>query len=244
MMNVGCEIQVAARGWKHAGWQDNFYPDDLPEDWRLAYYSNEFRAVVIPAQQWLVAEIDAIESWREDTHKDFNFYLEVDDFAVDWKRFAQKAAILESQLSGILLRPRQWKADASVLAASLQQAAAIAPCCLLLPENQHLHGDEQTVLLKAHAEQGWRLTNDAGETMSDSAQPPWYGHAALAFIQVTGNSAYSPRQWREIISASQSGVDNCRRRVVLMMFGGECPDIETMRSVTTISGLLAMPAQA
>ena len=47
MMNLG------AYGWRHKHWSNTFYPEDLPvdadDDWRLAYYSNEFNAVLVPA---------------------------------------------------------------------------------------------------------------------------------------------------------------------------------------------------
>jgi len=46
-------INLGAYGWRHGRWSGTFYPDDLPmaddEDWRLAYYSNEFNAVMVPA---------------------------------------------------------------------------------------------------------------------------------------------------------------------------------------------------
>ncbi len=41
-------IEVGARGW---ACQD-YYPEDLPEDWQLDYYSNDFSALLVPQSQW------------------------------------------------------------------------------------------------------------------------------------------------------------------------------------------------
>jgi hypothetical protein len=49
-------MRIAAYGWDHAGWAGGYYPADLPEEWRLAYYANAFPAV--PAW-WLGAVEEA-----------------------------------------------------------------------------------------------------------------------------------------------------------------------------------------
>lgn len=68
------DINVGAWGWKHVSWeQDVFYPDDLPADWRLAYYSNEFDLVVIPASYWDETEE---ENWLDDVEDDFVFFID------------------------------------------------------------------------------------------------------------------------------------------------------------------------
>ena len=59
-------ILIGAAGWQHPEWvNDAFYPDDLPEDWYLSFYANEFPVVLVPEAQWkdtaavelLIAEI-------------------------------------------------------------------------------------------------------------------------------------------------------------------------------------------
>lgn len=42
-------------------WQGDYYPNDLPDDWRLDYYANDYSAVLLPAQvlsQGWLQEID------------------------------------------------------------------------------------------------------------------------------------------------------------------------------------------
>jgi hypothetical protein len=69
---------VAARGWDHPDWCGAFYPDDLPEDWRLAYYGNELSAVLVPAATWMQAEFGGPAVWLEEVGEDFRFHLELD----------------------------------------------------------------------------------------------------------------------------------------------------------------------
>lgn len=59
-------IEVGARGW---ACQD-YYPDDLPEDWQLDYYANEFSVLLVPRARWA--------GWGSD----------------DWKAFAESADTL------------------------------------------------------------------------------------------------------------------------------------------------------
>jgi hypothetical protein len=63
-------------GWSPAGPADHFYPADLPEDWRLTYYANEFPAVLLPRDLWLSAAVDDARAWTADTGEGFRFYLE------------------------------------------------------------------------------------------------------------------------------------------------------------------------
>lgn len=60
-------ILTGTAGWKHREWGNEvFYPEELPEDWYLSFYSNEFSVVLVPNEQWLddssiealVAELD------------------------------------------------------------------------------------------------------------------------------------------------------------------------------------------
>ncbi len=72
---------VAAWGWEHPAWTGGFYPDDLPDDWRLAYYANEFRAVIVPWERASRCTEEEVMAWKEDTHADFCFFLEAPPWA-------------------------------------------------------------------------------------------------------------------------------------------------------------------
>lgn len=70
-------LVVGARGWLHPAWVGGFYPDDLPDDWRFAYYSNEFRTVLVPGDYWEQFDAEAVAQWREDAGDGFTFILEL-----------------------------------------------------------------------------------------------------------------------------------------------------------------------
>jgi len=75
-------ISVGACDWQHSQWQGNFYPDDLPEDWQLSYYANEYSTVLVPQARWQAEEAD-FEQWAEDVTEGFRFYFLTDDPAAD-----------------------------------------------------------------------------------------------------------------------------------------------------------------
>jgi hypothetical protein len=68
---------IGARGWDHDAWVGGFYPEDLPADWRLSYYANAFRAVLVPADELHRADPDVLGQWTADVPEAFGFYLEV-----------------------------------------------------------------------------------------------------------------------------------------------------------------------
>jgi hypothetical protein len=70
------EIAIAARGWQGSEW-DHFYPDDMPAEWRLDYYANEFFAVVVPYQEWSQAADEVVLGWMQQVAEEFRFYWEL-----------------------------------------------------------------------------------------------------------------------------------------------------------------------
>lgn len=73
------KLIVGARGWDHSGWNDIFYPGDLPEDWRLSYYANEFSGVLVPESVWRAADPGIFAEWCDDVADNFLFFLELSD---------------------------------------------------------------------------------------------------------------------------------------------------------------------
>jgi len=73
-------INLGAYGWRHRQWLKSFYPEDLPveadADWRLAYYSNEFNTVLVPADYWQAGQINNCEDWLHSVQSDFQFFVE------------------------------------------------------------------------------------------------------------------------------------------------------------------------
>ena len=92
-------LYLGARDWQHPAWQDSYYPEDLPAEWRLAYYANEYRAVLVPAARWGAAGAQGWAQWLEDTDTEFRFVLE-------WGPVQDAATVLAvfgERLSGLWL---------------------------------------------------------------------------------------------------------------------------------------------
>lgn len=70
-------LLFGTRGWQHTAWQGDFYPEDLPQDWFLGFYANEFRAVCLTVRELVEAERDELAGWHEDVPDNFLFWLEL-----------------------------------------------------------------------------------------------------------------------------------------------------------------------
>lgn len=128
-------IEVAAYGWQGAAW-DGFYPDDMPADWRLDYYANEFFAVVVPLCEWSLADDETVLAWLEQVSADFRFYWEVN--GGDEAAAARLQALLQDEAFAahwggvvdlncpVLLAQSPFSSDAYALL-RLQQNMALRP---------------------------------------------------------------------------------------------------------------------
>ncbi|WP_024851295.1 hypothetical protein [Hydrogenovibrio kuenenii] len=97
-------LLVGTRGWLHQSWNKNFYPDDMPEDWRLDYYNQYFKALLIPQdvwKQWDAAYIAEIEVLHEP--EPFFIFFEVSDFSeVVLDQIKELKDLLKDKAYGVL----------------------------------------------------------------------------------------------------------------------------------------------
>lgn len=68
-------LQIGIYGWQRADLDGQFYPEDLPSDWRLDYYSNAFRVVLVPQLEWEVWDEEDLEAILEAVEAPFYFYF-------------------------------------------------------------------------------------------------------------------------------------------------------------------------
>jgi hypothetical protein len=69
-------MELGSWGWDWDAWEGVFYPEDLPEDWRLSFYANEFPLVVIPGEQAALLEVPTLLMWARDLPPQFGFLVE------------------------------------------------------------------------------------------------------------------------------------------------------------------------
>lgn len=96
-------MRIAAYGWDHPGWEGGFYPADLPEEWRLAYYANAFSAVVVPAPLAVAATGQDLAHWAGETALSFRFLVELPLEAAG--EVAARCLGLGERLGGFLVPP-------------------------------------------------------------------------------------------------------------------------------------------
>jgi len=94
------QCHIGSAGWDHPDWDGSFYPEDLPVEWRLAFYSQIFSCVYLSYAAWSQAGSETLAQWVEDTPERFKFVLEapLSEDGAD----AEKLAIL-SPRTGLLL---------------------------------------------------------------------------------------------------------------------------------------------
>ena len=69
-------IEITTRGWDRPDWIGTFYPDDLPEEWRLSYFANVFGTVLVPLDLRRGSDRQVLAGWAADVPDGFGFYLE------------------------------------------------------------------------------------------------------------------------------------------------------------------------
>lgn len=119
-------MQIGAYGWLHPHWENDFYPEDMPKEWWLAYYSNEFNTVMVPADYWRTGEGFDCAQWLDDIHDDFRFYVECPQKILSddemFTLFLRQLDFLSSHLAGVFL-PEQMAVPVNV--ARLQKIAQL-----------------------------------------------------------------------------------------------------------------------
>ena len=98
-------LLIGARGWRHAGWRGGFYPDDLPAEWRLGFYANEFRTVLLPPREWRAPGEAA--AWVEEVDEGFRFLLESDGASA--AELAAAGDALGGRLGGWIESTALWR---------------------------------------------------------------------------------------------------------------------------------------
>jgi uncharacterized protein YecE (DUF72 family) len=103
------ELMVGTVGWDYDDWVGSYYPDDLPEDWRFGYYSNDYRSVLVPADHLRSENVELVSEWAEDCDEAFRFVVQVpgsflfDGDAESLRSFLKALSPLLSHVSGFYL---------------------------------------------------------------------------------------------------------------------------------------------
>jgi hypothetical protein len=92
------DIYIASRDWQEPPLGSGLYPDDLPIEWQLGYYANEFNALLLPVERWAGLDAALAGRWLEDVPAGFRFFLELQAGAEP-----ERAALLGPGLGGFVV---------------------------------------------------------------------------------------------------------------------------------------------
>lgn len=226
MKSVRPEIRVGARGWEFEQWSGEFYPDDLPEDWRFSFYSNDFQAVLIPSQQLTQYSLDDWQEWIEDTSEDFWFYIEVSESA-SWKDVEPYLKLFSEKLKGIVISIEEL-GSLDALAGLINKAKILAPVTIRRIGNNVSDQDMATLQSCYEVNQCWS---------GDSDSPLWGYNESAAIMLRDSNADNSPEVIRQLV---EKGLEYAGRRdSIVLIFAGASPKIADLQNTRTITELLA-----
>lgn len=170
-------LSIGACSWAPPAWDKDFYPEDLPGDWRPDYYANEFTCVLLPPDDWAGEEsAESLIEWLDEADARFDVFLSVPDQAALTALTEQLPAFeaCEHKIRGVLLAeglhlPNDNLAvfhdvDQGRLSIARNQDAALA--CLVwreLPNQRALAADIQTLISECEGLQDvWLFVDGPG----------------------------------------------------------------------------------
>ncbi len=219
-------VLIGTYGWQHAQWQGGFYPEDLPADWQLAYYSNEFPVVLLPAAYWQQAGVDVV-GWLTESNDTLRFIVE-------WPEHWQTPLLIEqgytllkqfgARLLGVLV-PLVAQ-TATVLQPVIEQLLRDYRVCV--DYGMDLPALPVTLSSQVNAEQVsvcWHGTGD-GKILQR-------GSLALARIDCKELTLRGIRQVLEACLAAQAP-----QRYLVVIFEGEPPPVILMEKATVMLDML------
>lgn len=225
MKNAKPEIKVGARGWNFEQWNGEFYPDDLPEDWRFSYYSNEFQTVLIPSYFLTQFSLEDWQEWIDDTEKDFWFYVELSE-SDSWQEIEPYLSMFVNKLKGVVVTIEKLDSLES-LASLINKIKLVCPVSLRRVGTTVSDQDMTTLQSCYELNECWN---------GNSGAPSWsYNNSSAILIRESGDDN-SPEIIRQIV---EKGLEYAgQREGIALIFNGTSPKISDMQNTKTITELL------
>lgn len=224
-------ILIGASGWLHPAWQGGFYPDDLPEDWQLAYCSNEFPVLLMPAEYW-PDRVDDIQDWLADSQDSLSIVCEVPlaimqqpvDAAVEAvHNFIDGLSILGEHCIGVLLPVGAGCPD---VAAIILRLDSRLPLSIEFAADMPVETAKAVQKICVQQGIGWCWHGQG------PAEGLRYGSLAMTRINSQGLDLRQLRLIVETLLQTTTEKQNC-----VLIFDGAPPDIETIRHTGVILDL-------
>ena len=216
-------LLIGACGWSHSSWAADFYPEDLPLDWRLSYYANEFPVVLVTTQEWCLPEVAATR-WCEECEASFHFVLEIRaNTAEEAQSQLHRAAAFGDRCIGSLLRTNV-NSDVEAIDYLLDSIVAFSPLCVDFGERKPA---DSVLQLLRNRQISWCWHGED--------EPEGLMLGSFAVTRIITNDV-DPRQIRYWVETCLTSGDEKRKTILL--FDGDPPNIEVVRQAQIILDLL------
>ena len=110
----GTLYYIGTSGWIYPHWKGRFYPMDLPQAGRFAYYTQHFNAVEINATFYRTFQESTFRKWRDQAPEGFRYVLKapkvithrkyLERVETEIRAFWRLASLLEERLGLVLLQ--------------------------------------------------------------------------------------------------------------------------------------------
>ncbi|HEY5603016.1 MAG TPA: DUF72 domain-containing protein [Gammaproteobacteria bacterium] len=224
MKKSNVEFLAGARGWQYPEWVGEFYPEDLPEDWRFSYYCNEFQAVLIPFDYLQRYETQEWAEWLDDAPDNFAFYVELAQSA-SWNKVGAFLEALGEQLKGIVI-VIETLPEHEALGALIKHAKRRAPVSIKHSGDKVSDREIQSLLSQHEVNECWNGHDDV----------PVWGYGGAAVILRDSRAQHTPEILRQIIENGLAYAGNNER--IACFFNGNSPKIGDVRTARMIAELL------
>jgi len=218
------EIFVGARGWQYPDWSGEFFPDDLPEDWRFSYYSNEQQAILVPFDYLCRYTKEDWAEWVEDAPGEFAFSVELSSTA-SWNEVSSVLDVIGDRLKGIIIVINELP-DIGAFASLVKHAKMNAPVCIQRTGNTVSEQDMETLKSCHEVNECWDGENDT----------PVWGYGGAAVLLRDSGQRNSPDILRQIIEKGIEYAGSCE--AIALFFTGDSPKISDIRNARTITELM------
>ncbi|NOY67615.1 MAG: hypothetical protein GXP13_09455 [Gammaproteobacteria bacterium] len=202
-------IEVGAFGCQHENWIDTYYPEDLPEDWRLDYYSHHFNIILMPENEWLNVTEEEISQWLADVKEGFEFLFAINDSDINEATIGQLGLIrqlLKPYFAGVVIKSPHGNLNDN----DMQSLKAIAP---VFVDGINPSGKQYPVC--------WRKGRDDE-------------NATIGFINET--EAGNLREVRACVEAFMAQNNDAKK--ACLIFDGDTPSAKTIQDTQVIIEML------
>lgn len=139
-------VRLGVVDWRRDDWAGRFYPADMPEDWRLSFYSSQYNCVFLSAPIWRAVDSADLAAWCDDVHSRFLFLLENDENSALPEALGERFILIDVTDDRIIWFDQN--SDLKQLASAIQSAPEDRDLFLISRDANLSQMDRATTLLE------------------------------------------------------------------------------------------------